>query len=102
MSILQLLLVLIVLPGMYRVYSKISGFFLNHPKLHLQQNARKIAFVFVVVTAALFATPLMTLGLPAFVRLFAWGIYLLYVVTGALYVWDGIQALGRRGSGPGK
>ncbi len=98
MSILQLLLVLIVLPGMFRVYSAISGFFSRHPALHLQNNAKKIAFVFVVVSAALFATPLMMLGLPAIVRYVAWAIYLTYVVSGALYVWDAV--LGKRANGP--
>lgn len=97
MSILQIGLALFVLPGMYRVFSGISGFFENHPKLHLQRNAKKLAFVFVVVTAAMFATPLLTLGLPAVFRLAAWGIYLAYVVTGSLYVWDLISTFGKRG-----
>jgi hypothetical protein len=99
MSILQIALALIVLPGMFRVFKGISGFFENHPALHLQRNAKKLAFVFVVVTAAMFATPLLTLGLPAVFRLVAWGIYLAYVVTGALYVWDFVSGLGNRGNG---
>jgi len=93
MSIISLVLALIVLPGMWRVYSGISGFFSKHPALHLQNNAKKIAFVFVVVTAALFATPILTLGLPSWVRLAAWGIYATYLVLGSLYIWDGITKL---------
>jgi len=98
MSILQLLLVAIVLPGMFRVFTGISGFLTRHPALHLQRNAKKLAFIFVVVTAAMFATPLLTLGLPAVFRFAAWAIYATYVVIGASYVWDAWAKLTNRGS----
>jgi hypothetical protein len=98
MSILQLLMIAIVLPGMFRVYSAISGFLAKNSRT--APHAKKAAFVIVVVSAALFSTPLLTLGLPSIVRTIAFGLYGLYVVVGALYVWDGIQAVARRISGP--
>lgn len=98
MSILQVFLLLIVVPGIFRVYSAVRNALLKRPSL--AKNATKIAFVFVVVSVALFATPLMTLGLPPAFRFISYGIYLAYVVTGALYVADAFQAISRRGSGP--
>lgn len=94
MSILQIIMLVVVIPGFIRAFTGIRDFLTNHPKLGLSSSATKIAFVVVLVSIGMIAAPTLTLGLPAAFRLFTYAIYIGYILLGGLWVYD--NTWGRR------
>jgi hypothetical protein len=89
MSILQLAMLAIVLPGLWKAYSGLSGLLTNKVGLG---NGKMIAFVVVVVLAGIIAAPTLTLGLPNWFRLANYAVYIGLLVTGAVAVWGWVQS----------